>query len=447
MSALRMTDDSNNIKVMIPRSLTEMTLKYFHEGLGHPGVRRMEYSIRTKYHWKDLAIDTEKHCNNCRLCKLRKQTYGEGKIPTYRYDINTRPMQRVHIDLIGPLPRTSRGSEYILVAKCAFSQWIETATLRTKSAQEVTKAITDKIPLTHGSIEHIITDNGKEFTANIAGAVYELTNTKHTTTTPYNPQANGKVENQNKTLKDMLAIYCNAQQRDWDTYLGVITHYYRTTVCPTTGYSPFRLVFGREARQPSEEWIKDFANKNQVNIDEYVTNLTKALLYTWRKVEIKIRSNQDGVDNPNRTTVKRERLFTPYEVGDKFYLKTIPKRFYNDKGKEKFKLAAKLQMRYTGPHIVTTVHNPIIYTALVNGRNKIIHGNKMKRDISTKDIQPEDFAGYGDINEESEDDEENNQEINLNLSHPDDEYETSDSEEELERFLKGETNNVPIISG
>ena len=409
-----------------------MVLKYFHEGMGPPGKRRTEYSIRTKYYWKGLTLDAEGHADNCRLCKLRKHAYGEGKIPIMRYPINTRPMQRVHIDLIGPLPKTSRGNEYVLVAKCAFTMWIETMPLKTKSAQEVTKAITDRILLVHGAIEHIVTDNGKEFVNNISSAVYELTTVRHTKTTPYNPQANGKVENQNKTLKDMLAIYCNRQQKDWDTYIGIVTHAYRTTVSPTTGYSPFRLVYGREARQPTEEWIGEFAKRNRLSIDEYVIGLTKALLYTWEKVETKIRVNQENIDN--KPTEKGERCFRPYDIGDKFYLKTIPKRFYNDKGNFKFKLAAKLQMRYTGPHTITEAHNPIIYTALVNGILKKVHARKMKRDTSTAtERMPEDFVGYCYEDEDSEEeDEEEEPKINLNQEE-DSESEDSVVESDIEK--------------
>jgi hypothetical protein len=337
-----------------------------------------------------MKDDIDKHVANCRMCKLRKSGSGQGRMPLQRYAVGVRPMQRVHVDLVGPLQKTANGYEYILVAKCAFSQWIEVVPLRGKSALEVTKAIVDYVLLVHGSVEHFVTDNGKEFVANIAEAVHKLCNNVHTTTTPYNPQANGKVENQNKTLKDMLSMYVQQHQRDWDTFLPVIVHAYRTTINIATGYSPFRILFGREARQPSEEWIEEFATTNKVDINEYVNDLTQAMLYTWRSVGERTLKNQQLVDD--KPHGKQERIFRPYLIDDLFYLKSIPKRYYTEKGRIKQKITAKLQMRYTGPHRVLEVKNPVLYVALVDGRRKMVHALKMKRDASTA----ERFIGFED---------------------------------------------------
>ena len=35
------------------------------------------------------------------------------------------PMDKVHIDFVGPLKKTSQGNEHIMVVICAFSKWVE----------------------------------------------------------------------------------------------------------------------------------------------------------------------------------------------------------------------------------------------------------------------------------------------------------------------------------
>ena len=35
------------------------------------------------------------------------------------------PFQRLHIDIVGPLPRTKRGNRYTLTAQCSFTKWVE----------------------------------------------------------------------------------------------------------------------------------------------------------------------------------------------------------------------------------------------------------------------------------------------------------------------------------
>jgi hypothetical protein len=109
---------------MLPASLQPMALSFFHVGYAHPGIDRMIRSIRTKYYWQGMDKDCEEYVANCRMCKLRKSSRGEGRMPLQRYNVGIRPFQRCHFDLVGPLQKTARGYQYILVAKCAFTQWI-----------------------------------------------------------------------------------------------------------------------------------------------------------------------------------------------------------------------------------------------------------------------------------------------------------------------------------
>ena len=62
-----------------------------------------------------------------------------------------------------------------------------------------------------------------------------------------------------------------------------------------------------------------------------------------------------------------------------FYLESIPKRFFTTEEGEQEKITAKLQHRYTGPHRVIGIRNPVTFTALVNGKVKTVHASKMKR--------------------------------------------------------------------
>ena len=187
-------DIHDNTSVALPSSLLKSVLSYYHEGLGHCGVSRMVESLRLKYWWDGMQKHVTRHVHGCLLCRLRKADRHQGLIPMRRYATSLRPMQRVHIDLVGPF-QDSFGYKYILVAKCPLTQWIEMVALMTKTCGEVTKAITNNILIVNGSIEVLITDNGKEFIGDTAGAIhYLLQNVHHRST-----KANGEVENQNAT--------------------------------------------------------------------------------------------------------------------------------------------------------------------------------------------------------------------------------------------------------
>jgi hypothetical protein len=196
----------------------------------------------------------------------------------------------------------------------------------------------------------------------------------------------------------------NENQRDWVTFLPVLLFAYRTTVNSSTGFSPFRCLYGREARQPSEQWIEDFKTTSQDTIDTYVEKLSKALLFTWQEAGTRIVRNQERVDDIS--VGKRLRIFQPYKVGDYFFLKTIAKRWLTEEGKKTYKLTRKLQMRYTGPHLVIEVKNPVIYKVLVNGKERMVHASKMKRDPAANrilEVYEDDILDIEDVNVEHED--------------------------------------------
>ena len=66
------------------------------------------------------------------------------------------------MDLIGPLPLTSRGNQYVLTMTCYFSKWVEAYPIPSKSATNVAQAIYAAY-CRHGAPVSIITDQGREF--------------------------------------------------------------------------------------------------------------------------------------------------------------------------------------------------------------------------------------------------------------------------------------------
>jgi len=97
---------------------------------------------------------------------------------------------------------------------------------------------------------------------------------------------------------------------------------------------------------------------------------------------------QPGEDfHPDEETIRHLlRRFVQYKPNDTFYVRRIPKREFKDpKDEELHKINAKLQDRFSGPHQVIMQMNPVQYKCLINGKEKLIHVNKMKKDLSQGD--------------------------------------------------------------
>ena len=78
----------------------------------------------------------------------------------------------------------------------------------------------------------------------------ELLGTVKTKTTPYHPRSDGLVERFNRTLLAMLAMFVSREHDNWDDLLAFMMLAYNTTVHTTTGFTPYRLVFGEECNLP-----------------------------------------------------------------------------------------------------------------------------------------------------------------------------------------------------
>jgi hypothetical protein len=307
-----------------------------------------------------------------------RKLYTQGQnIPLQRYKTPIQPFEQLHVDCVTGFVTTTRGHSSILVMKDKLTKWVELVPLPNLKAKTVAKAIVENIYCRHGAPKVLISDNGKEFSNGLLTAIDNLLKYQHKYTTPYHPEANGQVENHNKTLKDMLSGYTSKYQTDWDEYISLIQHAYNTTVNDATGYSPFRALYGREATQTTDAWISSFTHTEPETFRGYVSQLQEVLLHTWSDMAAIIDHSLDKRDEllKHRNT----RVFRPYQPKDTFYMKSNPKLAFIDQDtKEKHKLNLKLQYRWTGPHEVLEVINPTTYYCLVDGKKRALHVSKMK---------------------------------------------------------------------
>lgn len=95
---------------------------------------------------------------------------------------------------------------------------------------------------------------------------------RKTRTTAYHPACNGEIDCFNKTLADMLATALEGHDFDWDKQLKMACFAYNTSVHATTGYTPFYLMHGYEARLPVDV-VCGSAPHESVSHHDYVANM------------------------------------------------------------------------------------------------------------------------------------------------------------------------------
>ena len=366
---------------IVPESLKRNVIELYHDSKGHPGASRTKDTIYLTYWWKGMSADVENHVKSCKSCARRKARNAVAAVPIQGYKAPTMPWERTHIDLTGPLTTTTLGNRYIVVMKDALTRYVETVAIRDKSAEMVVDAFIQCVVYRHGAVGTLVSDNGREFVNKLFAQVAQLLKIKHHTITEYNPRANGLAENHMRTMKDALSIYCDESQKDWDLHLNGVSAAYNTTINSQTGFTPFFMLYGREARLPSEKWLRGFGQTT--GVIPYVTNVVRALTNVWdaaastKPVELqRMREGQKPI---------RHLQFAEYKIGDYAMIANTPKSQNIGWVDAKFrKLNLKLQPRYSGPYLITRRLSPVVYVLQVDGFDMNVHATNMKPYVGRK---------------------------------------------------------------
>ena len=80
--------------------------------------------IRSRFYWPGQRKDVENWCKGCEMCASQKSPSTKRQAPL-QSDVTGCPLQCVVMDILGPLPLTSRGNKYVLVVGDYFTKWAE----------------------------------------------------------------------------------------------------------------------------------------------------------------------------------------------------------------------------------------------------------------------------------------------------------------------------------
>ncbi|GFW42240.1 retrovirus-related Pol polyprotein from transposon opus [Trichonephila clavipes] len=146
--------------------------------------------------WKPIAFYSKKLNETQTSQQAYKIQIREFEQPDERFSV-------VHIDLIGKLP-PSEGMQYCLTCIDRFSCWMEAIPIPEITAEIVGRAFYEKWICRFGVPAKLVTDQGRQFEAELFRSIAAICGAKVAHTTPYHPQCNGKVERLHRTLKGAI---------------------------------------------------------------------------------------------------------------------------------------------------------------------------------------------------------------------------------------------------
>jgi hypothetical protein len=156
------------------------------------------------------------------------------------------------IDLTLGLTETREGYHGLLTIVEYVSKFPWAFPIKTKTKEEISARLWDFFGQ-YGPVKEILTDNGGEFNNEMVEHLISKLNMAHKTTSPYQPRTNGLVERFNHVFVESLRKVVDEDVENWTEYLPFVLLAYRTKINTTTGFTPYRLMFGREMNQ-FENW-------------------------------------------------------------------------------------------------------------------------------------------------------------------------------------------------
>ena len=224
---------------LVPRHMRKDLLRLARDNAasGHLGREKTVERLRRNFHWPSLSADVERYVKACAACNRSKHLNRRPRAPLQSYTTGY-PMEKVHMDILGPLPESRNGNKYVLLMVDQFTKWVEAATIPDQMAETVARAAIDYLISRMGCPREICTDQGTNFGSQLFTQLCELREIAKKRITPYHPSANGQVERINRTLLQMIRCTLKEGQTNWDSRLQMLMAAVRCSVNNSTGFTP-----------------------------------------------------------------------------------------------------------------------------------------------------------------------------------------------------------------
>jgi hypothetical protein len=157
-------------------------------------------------------------------------------------------LQRWGLDLWGPLAPAQGNLKYVVVAVEYFSMWIEVKPLATITSVTVQNFFWQNIICRFGVPKAITVDNGTQFEAEAFKDFCDQIGTKIHFALVRHPESNGLVERANGIIMTgIMKLIFNQPRGKWPDKLIKVVWSHNTAASRSTGFTPFKLLFGDEA--------------------------------------------------------------------------------------------------------------------------------------------------------------------------------------------------------
>ena len=378
-------------QVILPKCLKNMVLESLHDSeyTGHFGVKRTIARVKMRYYWPAYQQDIEEWCKTCVICQERKNPPNKNIAPMTSISNGQGPFEQIALDIL-KLPKTERGNEFLLVLEDYFSKWVEAFPMKRTVAPGVAQCMLNGWVSRFGCPYSILSDQGSEFTSNLFKCLSDTLKARKIRTSTYHPRTDGMVERSNRTIIDILSKYAQGEP-DWDLRIPLVLFAIRTSEHATTGFSPFKLVYGQEAKIPWDIVYGPTPNEPLPH-DKWVAARKSEMTKIFTMVKEQTKKSQMHQKAYFDKNLKGK--FVSFEKGDEV--------MYCDPARRSKE--GKLHRPWSGPYEVIDKVSDALYKICIGKEDVLVNAERLKKYYGRREEKTEDSQNSMDSDSDEDED-------------------------------------------
>ncbi|GKA83544.1 reverse transcriptase domain-containing protein [Tanacetum coccineum] len=297
----------------------------------HPEADKMYYDLRDMYWWLGMKKDIALYVSKCLTCLKIKAEHQSPSGLLQQHEIPEWKWERIAMDFVTKLPRTSSGHDAI---------WV----------------IIDRLTK-HGVPILNISNRDSRFTSPFWLSMQKALGTRLDMSTTYHPQTDDQCKRTIQTLKDMLQSMRYGLRGSWDIHLPFVEFCSNNSYHSSVRSALFEALYGRKCRSPILwEEVKE-GQLIGLEIVQETTNKISQFKDRLKTARDHQKSYADKMKKP-----------LEFNVGDYVLLKVLPW-----KGMVRFKKKGKLAPRFVRPFEIIERIGPLAYRLRLHQELNDVH--------------------------------------------------------------------------
>ncbi|GJR29724.1 putative reverse transcriptase domain-containing protein [Tanacetum coccineum] len=215
----------------------------------HPGSDKMYQDPKKLYWWPNMKAIIVEYVGKCLTCSRVNAECQKPSSLLIQQEIPTWKWERITMDFVTKLPKTSSGHDTIWVIVDRLTKSAHFIPTRaTDSMETLTRLYTKEIVSWHGVPISIISDRDSHFTSRFWQSMQNALGTQLDMSTAYHPETNGQSKRTIQILEDMLQACVIDFGKGWERHLPLVEISYNNSYHASIKAAPFEVLYGRKCR-------------------------------------------------------------------------------------------------------------------------------------------------------------------------------------------------------